>query len=362
MARPVHLFAVSKFLDEEGPALEAIAKKHNCTIVPIRADGLDPEKGGKLGDGELEKIEISLISEELLNAEQPWYHKGLAQPFFATSMKAPNLKWLCVSFVGLDGPIFDNFRKKGARITNMPGITAIPISQTAMAGILMMARGFLHYIQSKSEKKWTPYSQNKMNLAPRRSLSSTTAVVLGIGGIGSELARQLKFYGVHVIGVRRSKPKGDEPADEMATLDDLPRLAPRADWLICALPSSGDTAGVISKEVLAALPPNACFVNVSRGGIVDETALIDALKSGKVMGAYLDVATKEPLPKESELWDLPNVIISPHDSWAEDGTKDRGRAMFRRYFEQYVSGATMDNEETQAPFSDPNKNPRAAAL
>jgi len=137
---------------------------------------------------------------------------------------------------------------------------------------------------------------------------------------------------------------GDDPVDELHPPQQLAALLPRADWLIIACPLTAETRGLVDAGLLARLPPGARIINMARGEIIDEAALVDALRDGRLGGACLDVFAKEPLPEASPLWDLPNVLVSPHNSAAAQGNNERVYRMFMANLECWLQGRALGNE------------------
>jgi D-2-hydroxyacid dehydrogenase (NADP+) len=158
------------------------------------------------------------------------------------------------------------------------------------------------------------------------------------------MARIAQALGMHVIGVRHSSRQPEDPVDEMHPPAALDQLLPRAQWLALTCPLTDETRGMIDAGRLARLPQGARLVNVARGEIIDEQALIAALMSGHLGGAYLDVFEHEPLPAESPLWDLPNVVLSPHNAAASTGNDARATAMFLHNLDLSARGEPMKNE------------------
>jgi phosphoglycerate dehydrogenase-like enzyme len=169
-------------------------------------------------------------------------------------------------------------------------------------------------------------------------------LVYGLGGIGAEFARLARTLGMHVIGVRRGARKAGDPVDEMHTPDQLDALLPRAEWLMLACPLTAETRGLISAARLALLPQGAHVLNIARGEVIDEAAMTAALQSRHLAGAYLDVFEQEPLPATSPLWDMPNVIVTPHNSSSSAGNERRVFDCFVRILGQWKSGAPLTNE------------------
>jgi D-2-hydroxyacid dehydrogenase (NADP+) len=177
-----------------------------------------------------------------------------------------------------------------------------------------------------------------------RDLRGQTAVIIGLGAIGGEIARLARILGLKVIALRRSPRKPDDPVDEMYTPDRLAEVLPRADWLIVACPLTEETRDLIDSDMLARLPSTARLINIGRGEVVDEDALIDALRGKRLAGAYLDVFRQEPLPPESPLWDLPNVLVTPHNSSVATGNAGRVYDIFVDNLGRMSRGEPLANE------------------
>jgi phosphoglycerate dehydrogenase-like enzyme len=303
--------------------------------LPYEVVALPADKDARLSEADVARGEIAFYSQDLNPAH--------ARQFFSAVRKGPNIKWLHVFNVGVDHPIYTEMLERGVRVTTSAGTTAQPIAQTALTGMLMLSRGFPHWIKAQTEHRWDPV---RLHLSPR-DLPGQTVVVYGMGGIGTEFARLAKALGMHVIGVRRTPQlarKAGDPADEMHMPDQLDKLLPRADWLMLCSPLTSETRKLMSAQRLALLPRGARVLNVARGEVIDEAAMIDALKSGHLAGAYLDVFEQEPLPAESPLWDLPNVIITPHNSSSSDGNERRVFDCFMHILEQWKKGTPLTNE------------------
>jgi len=264
-----------------------------------------------------------------------------SRQFFSAVRKAPKLKWLHAFNVGVDHPIYAELLERGVRVTTSAGTTAEPIAQTAVMGLLALARGFPRWLVAQRDRQWNP----ERKLLPP-DLKDQTAVIVGLGKIGTEIARLARALGLTVIGIRRS-PRRAEERVEVAPPAALRGLLPRCDWLILACPLTAETRGMIDAAAIAALPKGARIINVARGEVVDEAALLDALTSGHLAGAYLDVFQSEPLSPESPLWNLPNVLVTPHNAGAARGTELRVLEMFLDNFDRWRRGAPLINEVTR---------------
>ncbi|MBA4179578.1 MAG: hydroxyacid dehydrogenase [Anaerolinea sp.] len=291
----------------------------------------DPE--ARLSPEECARADIAFFSGDIF----PRYSRG----FFAATAQAPNLKWVHVFNAGVDNPVFRAFLDRGIRLTTSSGSTAKPIAQTAIGGLLMLARRFPTWGESQRRHAWEPIRGD-----PPPDLDSQTMVVLGVGAIGNEIARLARAIGLRVVGVRRSQRRAGDNVDELIAPPDLLNVLPRADWLALACPLTPETRGVINAETLATLPRGAHIINIARGEVVDEPAMIAALRSGHLGGAYLDVVSQEPLPADSPLWDIPNVIISPHNSAIAAGNEGRTIEYFLTNLRRWAKGEALVNEVT----------------
>lgn len=294
----------------------------------------DPE--GRLGEADCARLDLAFFSADVF--------PQFSRQFFSTVRKAPKLQWLQVFNAGVDHPIYTEMIQRGVKLTTSAGTTAVPIAQTAIAGLLMLARNFPRWLAAQRERRWDPARTPDFP----RDLAGQTMVVLGLGSIGSEIARLAQALGLRVIGVRRSAMKPGDPVDELHPPQQLAALLPRADWLVIASPLTAETRGLIDAAMLERLPRGARLINIGRGEIVDEPALIAALQSGRLGGAYLDVFATEPLPPESPLWGLPNVLVSPHNSAAASGNDERVFQLFMANLERWHAGQTLTNEVISA--------------
>jgi phosphoglycerate dehydrogenase-like enzyme len=312
-----------------GSKLAACAKEHEIAldVLPLPA-----EREARLDEADCERVDAALFSGDVF----PNY----SRQFFSAVRKAPRLKWLHAFNVGVDHPIYHEMLARGVRLTTSSGSTAEPIAQTAIAGMLMLARNFPHWLAAQRKHLWDPMRGSDVP----RDLRGQTALVLGLGRIGSEFARLARALGVKVIGVRRSTTQPTAAVDEIHPPARLAELLPRSDWLIIACPLTDETRGLISAALLARLPCGARVINVARGEIIDQHALIAALESGHLGGAYLDVFDPEPLPADSPLWELPNVLVTPHNSSVASGNDRRVFEIFTDNLGRWSRGETLVNE------------------
>ena len=293
---------------------------------------LPPESDARVTDDACARIELAFFSGDIF----PDY----SRQFFSALRKAPRLAWLHVFNAGVDHPIYTEMLERGVRLTTSSGTAARPIAQTALAALLMLARNFPRWLESQRAHRWEPMRSTD---APR-DLEDQTAVIVGLGHIGREIARLLQAFGLKVIGVRRRPREPGDPVDELYAPQKLADVLPRADWLIIACPLTEQTRGLIDAGALSKLPRGARVINVARGEIVDENALIEALRSCRLGGAYLDVFQKEPLAPDSPLWDLRNVYVTPHNSPAASGNDQRVFDIFVENLRRWSRSEPLLNE------------------
>lgn len=221
-------------------------------------------------------------------------------------------------------------------ITSAAGVHAVPLAEFALMGLLTLARDVRGLIRAQQAREW-PTDRH-----PQAELRGRTLLIVGLGGVGREIARLAVTFGMEVIGVKRH-PEPILHVDEVHPTERLREVAARADAVVVTLPLTDETAGLLDAATLDALPPGAWFVNVGRGGVVDETALVERLRSGRIRGAVLDVFATEPLPPDSPLWELPNVLLSPHLAALSPHENARIVKLFHDNLQRLLAGEPLRN-------------------
>ncbi len=328
-----YLLTTDAFITRYGERLSALCRTHARDLDPVT---LPADEQVRLDARTLAEIEVACFSGNF--DTDPVFTRR----FLGSTLRAPNLRWVHLPNAGVDHPVFGRLLEQGVRLTTSSGATAEPIAHTAIAGLLALARGWPRWWSAQRRHEWAPHRDQ----APR-DLRGQTMVIVGLGAIGNEIARLAQALGLHVIGVRRRPRREDDHVDEMHPPSALHALLGRADWLVLSCPLTDETRGLIDAAALTRLPATAHVINVARGQIIDEPALIAALQDGRLDGAYLDVFAEEPLPTDSPLWDLPDVIISPHDSAASTGNSARVSELFLRNLERWLRGEPLENEVTE---------------
>ncbi|MCX7855515.1 MAG: D-2-hydroxyacid dehydrogenase [Anaerolineae bacterium] len=287
----------------------------DCEIVPVGPDGE--------------------ISESLEEADVLFLRWGLSPEATRRLIaQTPNLRWVHTISAGVDHLLFPELRESDTILTNASGVFNIPIAETVVAYILAVVKRLPEFWARQREHRWEKL--------PLRELRDLTVGIIGLGDIGAEVARLCRAFGMRVLGLRR-RPAPSDIADEVMPPDRLHDLLARSDFVVIAVPLTAETRGMIGRAELAAMKPDAWLINISRGAIVDEEALIEALREGRIGGACLDVFVQEPLPPESPLWDLPNVIITPHNSWSSPHIEEREIDLFLENLRRYVAGEPLLN-------------------
>ncbi len=253
--------------------------------------------------------------------------------------KSPNLQWLQIHPAGAERPIYRDLRVRGVKVTTASGATAITVAHSTLGAVIALNRRFPLLADAQRRHAWEP----RLGERAPRDLNGQCAVIVGLGPIGRNLAALLKMLGMRIFGARRS-PGTVEPCDRTIAYDQLAEVLPEADWLILCCPASPLTRGIANAAAFAAMPGGACFVNVARGEVAVEGDVIAALASGKLAGAYLDVFESEPLDPASPLWDMPNVLVSPHTASHSLGQNEAIFDIFLENLARWRAGQPLRND------------------
>lgn len=250
---------------------------------------------------------------------------------------AENLKWLHLPSAGADGHTDKAlYRNQDIILTNSSGVFGMPIAEHILAMILSFNRDLHIYSVNKSENKWARKDA-------RKDFFGSTTGIIGLGDIGTEVAVRAKALGSKVIAVKRTPVNKPDYVDELYGEDNIDYLLEQSDYVVLALPHTRKTQGIISEVRLRKMKRDAFIVNVGRGALIDQDALIKALSEGWIAGAGLDVTSPEPLPAESPLWGMPNVILTPHVSGSSPTNIHRVFDIFLENLKRYVNGDLLIN-------------------
>lgn len=266
---------------------------------------------------------------------------GMPAPLF---LAAKRLRWIHTATAGVASMMFPEMLASDVHVTNSAGVYGPPIAEHVLAGVMHFLRAFDVAGTLQRRAQWGPELFGA-GAAGVRELSECRVLVVGAGGIGAEVARRFGALGARVRGVRRTPSKGQPPGFELVVgVDQLDHELPAADVLVLAAPLTTETRALLTGARIERLPRGAIVCNVSRGALVDEPALIRALQNGRLRGAVLDVFAQEPLAPESPLWQLPNVLHTPHVSGVSPGRFwGRLAELFADNWTRYRRGEPMRN-------------------
>lgn len=260
---------------------------------------------------------------------------GFAPSIVKTSK---TLKWLCVPWAGVDSIMTpDYFANEECILTNSAGAYGVSIAEHMIATSLMMMRRLTEFFEETRSGKW-------LSPRPQKSLKDSRITVLGTGDIGTTFAKRAKaFEPAQITGVCRSGKSSETVYDKIIPVNELDDILPETDLLAMSLPATPETKNILSRERLALMPQGSYIVNVGRGSAIDEAALADALESGHIAGAALDVFQTEPLPENHRLWHTKNLLITPHvaGNLTLPYTKDKNVSMFIEDLHNFVAGKPM---------------------
>lgn len=303
-------FAEDYFDDEQKRAIHAAA------------DGLEVVyKGG--ADRRLDEVEVALENRKLIP-------------------DLPNLRWLQQWGAGADW-LMDHpeLAERDFVLTNVSGIHAVPISEHILAYLLAFARELPRFVRNQTTRTWKRGAEWPETPSGPLELAGKTMLLLGVGAIGARTAKLADALEMRVVGVRRNPERAAEHVHEMVALSDLHRALPNADFVVLTLPLTRDTYHLIGEKELRAMKDAAVLVNIGRGGLVDERALARALQEGRIAGAGLDVFETEPLPERSPLWEMENVIITPHTAGDTPHYTRRALDIFLDNLRRYHAGEPL---------------------
>ncbi len=255
---------------------------------------------------------------------------------------ASRLRWIQVTAAGVGAMLFPELVGSEVVVTNGRGIHAVAMAEHTLGVILAFVRKLHLARDEQHRKRWT---QRELWADPPEfgELEGRTLGLVGLGSVGEAIAVRARALGLRVIAVRRHPRPDPEPADEQWGPERLGELLARSDFVVLADPLTPETRGLIGREALARMKPGATLVNLGRGGLVDEEALIESLRGGRIAGAALDVFRDEPLPASSPLWEMPQVIVTPHVSGLGPRYWERAVDLFARNLRAWRSGEPLVN-------------------
>lgn len=301
---------------------------------------LNPPKGGDW----VATLQAAAPEVEIVEADDAGMPEALrsAEAFYGTIRPewlaaAPRLRWIQTPIAGLEHAMFPELVRCPVMLTNMRGIYSDHIADHAYALLLALARGLPQFMRRQARHEWNRKGVRVVHL-PEAILG-----IVGLGGIGRELARRAKASGMTVLAVDARPESSPEAVDELWPAERLRELLERSDFVAVCAPHTPETERLLDREKLAWMKSSAYLINVSRGVIVELAALTEALRQGRLAGAALDVFETEPLPADHPLWELENVIITPHVAWMGPDSETRRLEVLRENLRRFTAGEPLLN-------------------
>ena len=255
---------------------------------------------------------------------------------------ARKLKWLHSTAAGVGQLMYPELRKSGIEVTNASGVHRIPMAEHILGILIALARRFPDCFRYQQQSLWAQQELWNAPIRPRE-LRGQVLLFIGFGAIGREVAKIIRPLGMRVWAVTRSGRAEEGLAEQVFPASKLDEVLPQADFVVLAAPETPETRKMIGPLEFALMKPSAYFLNVSRGALVDEPALISALEQRKIAGAALDVASQEPLPPENPLWKLDNAFITPHMSAVSEHLWERQTDLLMENLERWFAGDELLN-------------------
>jgi phosphoglycerate dehydrogenase-like enzyme len=273
-------------------------------------------------------VDVSFVTRDITGASTKTNVLPTLARYYEILRASPNLQWVHAHSAGADRPIYPELLARGVRVTTSAGANAAPVAHTAVAAVLALGRQFPVQIAAQHKREYTPMT----NHPQLHDLTGQTALVLGLGAIGSLIAKYLTALDIKVIGITRSH------------FDELSRYLPNVDFLVLACPLTAQTKGLVNAQLLSKMKASSYLINVARGEVCVEADVISALQSGQLGGAFLDGFEVEPLSADSPLWALPNVMLSAHTAGHFTGHSDNVTKIFIDNLARFVQGRELLNE------------------
>jgi phosphoglycerate dehydrogenase-like enzyme len=302
--------------------------------------GIEPLVLG--ADGGLALASGAGVDREEADPEVAWGTSDLfdegapLRPFFGLLRRSSTLRWFQSPAAGYDGAVFTELARRGVRVSNAH-VNGIPIAEYVLRAVLDHFQDAGRWRAEAAAREW--------RLHDFREVHGTTWLVVGVGSIGGAVAARARAFGARVIGCRRH-PSPDDPVDEAVTPDGLLGVVGAADVVVLSAPATTATTGLVDAGFLAAMKPGSVLVNVARGSLVDEDALLVALDRGTPEAALLDVFATEPLPADHPFWDHPGITVTPHNAAGGTGRHARQAELFAENLDRYLGGRPLLNDVT----------------
>jgi phosphoglycerate dehydrogenase-like enzyme len=279
---------------------------------------------------------VDEIADAGRGAEAILHWAGTKEWLEAVLRACPDVRWVHSRWAGLDSLLFRELVESPVILTNGSGVFSQSLGEFALAAILYFAKDFPRMLGNQRAERWDPFDVDE--------ISTQTVGIVGYGDIGRAVARRAQAMGMRVLALRRRAPDAPDPLVERCYQPEaMAEMLARCDYVVVAAPLTPETRHMIGEAEFAAMQPSAVVINVGRGPVIDQAAMVRALREGRIRGAGLDVFEHEPLPAGDPLWQMPNVLVSPHTAdhtrtWIDDAMR-----FFLRQYERFRNGEPLEN-------------------
>jgi D-2-hydroxyacid dehydrogenase (NADP+) len=300
--------------DRLAERIQALAKQHGAGI-----EFVDPIS---------RQVDVAFISRDITGRSTKHEVLPETQRYFDALLHSPTITWVHIHSAGIDRPVYLKLLERGVSVTPSTGVNSKEVAQSVLGGVLSLARKFPQLAKAQKSHVWAP----TLGADLPRQVFGQTVVIVGWGAIGQQIAQYLSMLDMNIIVVRHdaSRKAGTYETIEYQNIN---KILPRADWLVLCCPLTDQTRYLIGAEQLRLMPVHSHIVNVSRGDTINELELEIALLEKRIAGAFLDVFSHEPLNPSSRLWDMENVIVTPHSAGFSDGNEARVDELFCQLLE-----------------------------
>ena len=324
MTTPIKVAVTFKVADEIIEAITAVSPRIELVDFP----GITLGRNQQLTDEDLVAARRALAEAEVVF--------GTNTMPMAMFDDAKALKWFQVITAGVDRMAKDGLLERGFTVTKVSGLASVPIAEYCIGTMIMLTKSLHLALRDQLEHKWT--------FRWTGELRGKTCGIVGMGAIGTEVAIRARAFGMRVVATRRRAGAGESAphCDALYPFTELASLLRESDYVVLCVPLTDETRGLLGSAEFGMMKQGAILVNIARGAVVDEAAMIEALNSGRLASAALDVFDPEPLPATSPLWDMPNVIVTPHLSGAVERYGHRAAEIFIRNLQHYVAGEPLE--------------------
>jgi phosphoglycerate dehydrogenase-like enzyme len=279
---------------------------------------------------------VDAVAEAGRGAQAILHWAGKKELLQAALRACPGVRWVHSRWAGLDNLLFPELVERPVVLTNSKGVFSQSLGEFALAAILYFAKDFPRMLRNQRAERWEPFDVEE--------IAGQKVGIVGYGDIGRAVARRAQAMGMHVLALKRHPPDTPDPlVQRFYQPETMAEMLARSDYVVIAAPLTPETRHMIGDAQFGAMQPRAVVINVGRGPVIDQTAMVRALREGRIRGAGLDVFEHEPLPPGDPLWQMPNVLVSPHTADHTRDWVDAAMRFFLREYERFRKGEPLEN-------------------